>query len=324
MCFSANASFTASVLLAFIAILAIKKSRHNQALTLFAATPLIFSAQQACEGIIWLSAAANPAGLAHTLATYSFLFCAYLLWPVWIPVITWLIERTKTGNSWRTQICLASVGAGLIFDLYTATQIIKFGVWSKIVDQHIVYPSYGTGDNWSLTAMLYLCALLTPLLVSSMRYTTILAASIAGSLALTTFWYPAHIVSIWCFCAAIISSLILYIVDNEKSKKLLTLLLLLSITNTSYSAQALKPDLRQVVKLHFLAPTTLESHTRWIPSLILDFDSGTYTKQQIEEKIFKQTRDIFNPKLVLFHTKNIIDAHVSKGGQVIEASARPS
>ena len=54
MCFSANASFGAGVVLTIIGVAAIKKVQHPSQI-LFASIPLLFAVQQISEGILWIT-----------------------------------------------------------------------------------------------------------------------------------------------------------------------------------------------------------------------------------------------------------------------------
>ena len=54
MCFSATASFGASIVLSAIGVVSIKKVQHHYQ-CMFAAIPLLFAIQQFSEGILWLT-----------------------------------------------------------------------------------------------------------------------------------------------------------------------------------------------------------------------------------------------------------------------------
>lgn len=209
MCFSATASFTASALLAFLGILAIKKAHRQKNMLFFAATPFIFAIQQFCEGLIWISVPTDPNGILHNIATYAFLFFAFLFWPLWIPIAAGFMEK----SGWRKNVCHFSLLLGMLFSLFSITQMAQYSAWSTISECHITYPTYGSADNFSFTSFIYLCAILMPLFASSIRYAWLLAIAIAGSLAMSIVWYSAHVVSVWCFFAALISGVTLFLID---------------------------------------------------------------------------------------------------------------
>lgn len=208
MCFSAQASFTASILLAFVGALALIKARRHQALMLFAATPFLFAIQQCCEGIIWIT---TPDTFLYSIATRFYLIFAYLVWPLWFPISTLLPEKKHR----LKQILYTALLAGVCFDIYAITQMHYIGFWARITDSHLLYPYYGSSSNFNLASSLYLYATIIPLIMSSLQYTRLIAAVIVGSLLFSASHYPAHVTSTWCFFAAIISSLILFTIETE-------------------------------------------------------------------------------------------------------------
>jgi hypothetical protein len=54
MCFSASASFGASLVLSVIGVATIKNTRHREQLP-FASIPFVFAVQQFSEGVLWLT-----------------------------------------------------------------------------------------------------------------------------------------------------------------------------------------------------------------------------------------------------------------------------
>lgn len=212
MCFSATASFTSAAILTILGIGAIKAAGRHSPLRYFAATPLFFALQQLCEGIIWLSDTHNNVHYPSIVATHIFLIIALLFWPIWIPLVAWYPET----NTLRKNLLLIPLICGILFDIYTGAHMYQRGIWSKIIDGHIAYPSYGPTGQFSIITLLYIIAGLAPLFISSVRYAWLLGTTIAGSLILTMAWYPNHIASVWCFFAALLSSLIILIVRANR------------------------------------------------------------------------------------------------------------
>lgn len=214
MCFSTQASFTASGFLALIGIAALTKARHQRSLLLFATIPFLFSIQQLCEGIIWMTDPTNSGGFIHSAATHMYLIFAYLVWPLWMPLSILALEDAR----WRRFACYTALCAALCFGAYTITQMAQTGFWARIDHGHIAYPYYGSSFNFSWASFLYLSATMIPLLSCRLRYTWLLAAAACSSLALTTHWYHAHVTSLWCFFAALLSAIALLIVSTEVNK----------------------------------------------------------------------------------------------------------
>src|SRR5450755_469746 len=95
MCFSAPVSFVAAAALGAIGIASIQGTRSRRHLA-FAAIPLIFAAQQACEGVLWLALAKEPFHVGGTPLARMFLFFVLFVWPFWVPTALAIAERGRT------------------------------------------------------------------------------------------------------------------------------------------------------------------------------------------------------------------------------------
>ena len=102
MCFSAGASFGAGVVLSVIGIASLKKVQTPSQIV-FASVPLIFSVQQITEGFLWL-ALSNPAfAFLQQFTTYTFLFFAQVVWPMWVPLAIFLLEKEDKSETKNTK-----------------------------------------------------------------------------------------------------------------------------------------------------------------------------------------------------------------------------
>ena len=99
MCFSTSASFGAGVVLAVIAIAAIKKAKSGPE-TFFAGIPLMFSFQQITEGFVWVSLSNPGYSSLQQVSTYTFLFIAQVVWPLWVPLSIYLLEKNEKRKYW--------------------------------------------------------------------------------------------------------------------------------------------------------------------------------------------------------------------------------
>lgn len=198
MCFSATASFTAGAVLSVVGVATIKKAKTKRQLP-FAVIPLLFGVQQIIEGLVWLSFGAGTPFLAQ-IATYSFVFFAYILWPVFVPFSILLLER----NAYRRKvlIVLQSIGIGVAgYFLYFMTQN---PIASRIVCDSVAYTNpHGYGAIF-VTGMYVLVTCLS-CLVSSHRRINILGVLLVISLGVAYHAYTATYTSVWCFFAGILS-----------------------------------------------------------------------------------------------------------------------
>jgi len=194
MCFSPTASFVAAGALAGVgaATLAQKPERKRLA---FALIPLIFAAQQAVEGTIWLALDANRA--PPEALSVAYLFFAQIFWPAYTPLAVLLMEAEKR-RRWALMILLVT---GLVVSGGLAVILTRHDYSVRLVRHSLQYASDRQFENYWIG--LYILATVAPLLISPHRYVmafgvTVLVGSVVTAYA---FYYAAA--SVWCYFAAI-------------------------------------------------------------------------------------------------------------------------
>ncbi len=200
MCFSANASFGAGVVLTVIGVASIKKTQHRSQL-LFASIPLLFGIQQLAEGVLWMTIP-NPAYLGiQKIATYVYLFFAQFLWPIWVPVAILLVEKSET----RKKIQWVLFGVGLIAGLYLGYCLLAFHVEAKIAGHHITYLLDNPVSPQNSIFVLYGIASILPAFFSHIKRMWILGVLALVSYLVSAFFFEHYVLSVWCFFASIMS-----------------------------------------------------------------------------------------------------------------------
>lgn len=210
MCFSATASFGASAILGVIGIIAVAKS-SNKSQRLFATIPLIFSIQQLSEGLLWLSL--DDPGMAswQSLFTIIYLLFAMAVWPLWIPLAIHGLEKDvkrKKRMNWFLGIG-ALVAIAVCFVLYFySVQVIQ-------MRHHLHY-------EFSLAPMakkllgpfsvLYILATVVTPFISGIKKMKWLGIAFLLSYLFAVIFYQGFVVSVWCFFAAILSVVVLWII----------------------------------------------------------------------------------------------------------------
>lgn len=195
MCFSANASFFTAAVTGFIGVATIVKAGSLREIPL-AAIPLIFAAQQAVEGMLWLTLPIAPHGELAFLLTQSFLIISLALWPVYAPFAAHLIEPEPA----RRHIMAACLLIGVAVAGYYLTTTLTMPQTACINDGHIVYQT-GSGAPLSVGS-LYLLATGVALLISSHRAVALLGSIVFVGSVVSYFFYRDVFVSVWCFFAA--------------------------------------------------------------------------------------------------------------------------
>lgn len=219
MCFSAGASFTASVFLAAIGTETLRKV-HKPSQIVFAGIPLFFALQQLTEGVLWRVIGDTKYAWLQTIATFDFLIMAQVIWPLAVPLSVLLMEKIK----FRKKILIGLLAAGGIVALYYLYSLIFCRSYAGISRFHIAYGSTFQDPYSKVAIALYLVATLAPLFVSSIKRTWILGTIVGLSFIVSVVFYTKCLTSVWCFFAAVISFVIYYIIRDSHKKHHIDLL----------------------------------------------------------------------------------------------------
>lgn len=197
MCFSATASFTAAAVLATTGLVILPRVRDIRELPL-AGVPILFAAQQAIEGALWLTLPrAGNTALAGLLAN-GFVLFALVIWPVYAPLSVLLVEpRLKRRLMWLF------VGLGALFALYSAGDIAAHPYHVVRTPQSLCYINNSPYPDFAMA--FYLPAICGAFLMSSTPLVRAFGAVILLGLAASLAAFFAALVSVWCFFAALAS-----------------------------------------------------------------------------------------------------------------------
>ena len=118
MCFSATVSFGASAVIGTMGVIAYKKSTTTPQ-RVFSMIPIFFSIQQFFEGLIWMNLANPESTFPTSWLTYTFLFFAWIIWPIFIPFTIRLLEQDHVRKKILSLMLLVGtvVSAMLIYNL---------------------------------------------------------------------------------------------------------------------------------------------------------------------------------------------------------------
>ncbi|MGM0579544.1 MAG: DUF6629 family protein [Bacteroidota bacterium] len=207
MCFSAEASFGVGAVLTITGIASIKKTNSPKQV-LFASIPLLFAIQQISEGFLWLSLEQTDWAFVESTSTYVFLIFAQVFWPIWVPLSILLIERDEQ----RRKILYFLLIIGLAIGSYLAYCIAVYDVSATIVNHHISYSLDFPFQLSLLAGVIYFMPTVFSPFISSVKQMIYLGLSILISYLVTTVFFHEFIISIWCFFAAVLSGIVLWIV----------------------------------------------------------------------------------------------------------------
>ncbi|OGI11422.1 MAG: hypothetical protein A2Y40_09520 [Candidatus Margulisbacteria bacterium GWF2_35_9] len=211
MCFSAEASFIGGTIISTIGIVTLRKA-HKPSQLLFASIPLLFGIQQIIEGILWLIIPHTGVALVRGIFTYLFLVFATVIWPFIIPLSVLLMEEKKK----RKRLLVIPLVIGTLLSLFYVFCLILVKVSPYAMRFHIQY-NIDVPKQWDLIVLaLYLIAIVTPLLISSIKRANILGVLLFLSCIITTVLFSQYFISVWCFFAALISGVIFWILSDSK------------------------------------------------------------------------------------------------------------
>ncbi len=200
MCFSARASFVAAAALTVIGVVSIRGAQSRRHAPL-AAIPLLFAAQQACEGVVWLVLERAPYHVASTPLARAFLFFALFVWPPYVPVALALVEGIRARRV--LLLVLGALGAALGAYLMACASLRASN--ACIAYGNLYYWVQVDAPLKPVMLVLYLGIIVSALLASSVRKTSMIAGLVAVSFVLTGVLYRAGFASVWCFFAALLS-----------------------------------------------------------------------------------------------------------------------
>ncbi|MDB5211525.1 MAG: hypothetical protein JWQ30_2352 [Sediminibacterium sp.] len=210
MCFSATASFMAGSGLLLIGVAAVTQSR-NIPQKVFACIPLVFAIQQLSEGVVWLSISHDTYAGLHNLSMYTFLVFAQAVWPVLIPLSVLLFEKDRK----RKKILYVLFAAGLFTALYLICGLVIFPVSVSVEEHHLKYHlDFPRLMKW-VTDIAYMSSAALSPFVSSDKRVRFFGWMLLSSYILTTIFYQNYLASVWCYCAAVLSFTILFIIRGQ-------------------------------------------------------------------------------------------------------------
>ncbi|MEO7996340.1 MAG: DUF6629 family protein [Gemmatimonadaceae bacterium] len=214
MCFSAGVSFGASAVLGGIGAASIASNTSSER-RLFAATPLLFAAQQAAEGFVWRTMGHSNDGDLQRAAVNLFLAFALVLWPVWLPLS---LERFEQ-NPVRKRLLRALVLIGACVSVGSATMLIRNQATASIAGRSVHYDF--AGDQGTVISLLmlaaYLVPTLAPYLVTTAPKARRIGVMLVFSVAAAAYVQKEALTSVWCFFGSILSGLILLSVREMRS-----------------------------------------------------------------------------------------------------------
>lgn len=216
MCFSATFSFGLGTVILLLGISALRAAQSNGQYML-AIIPLGLGIQQLTEGILWLNRSYLLSPFITSLALYTFVFFAFIVWPLWIGLSLAFIERYKKHET----ILWFLSGLGGLLAIYFSRVLLCQGVGARIVNNHLQYIT-GIPEQYShIITTIYLLATAGPFLVSTRPYMRPTGILVAAGYGIAYFLFYSTLISVWCFFAALISPLIVASIYKQNNRAIM-------------------------------------------------------------------------------------------------------
>lgn len=210
MCFDATASFAGGIVVTGLAVTTVRLVRDRRELW-FASLPLIFGIHQILEGIIWRQVDQSTELSVRSPAVEAWLFIAWFLLPIWLPLSVRAFEPDQRKRTWMT--ALAVLGAITGTFLYLSSMAYATDV---IVNGHHLEYRLPFHPGWPM-GIPYVTATCLPLLLSSRRFVNRFGVAMVLSMGVSVAIAAKEFSSVWCFFAALlsISLLVHYLLERH-------------------------------------------------------------------------------------------------------------
>lgn len=223
MCFSAEVSYAAAaILLPLGAVSLYKAYQTDRRYVAICTLPMLFGLQQLFEGLVWT---AGEAGDMAEVGRYSlaYMFFSWLAWPVWVPISAFFLELERRKPLY---LAFAVMGAILGSGLYVPYFVHQDWLTVAFLPNAISYGGVETFDflvSRYFTYIVYVSAVVLPLLIASKREVKIFGLLVALVLATTMAFFRYAYVSVFCFGGALMSlylvGMIFWVANRDALKR---------------------------------------------------------------------------------------------------------
>jgi len=213
MCFSATASFGASVCLTGLGIASVRMAKSPNQYG-FASIPLVFGVQQFAEGVVWLSLEHESMSGWGPAASIAFLIFAQVVWPIWLPASFVMFEEDPK----RRKILKLFLIPGIIVAAYFLYLLMTLPLVTEAVNHHVFYKLAFPVPLIPYAAALYLSATLIPPLLSRTYKIQMIGVVLFVSYVIARLFFQPSLISVWCFLAIVIGALVFMVLREEKRR----------------------------------------------------------------------------------------------------------
>ena len=143
---------------------------------------------------------------------------ALIILPVWIPFSIGLMEER---TSLRRKCLNFLMYAGILWSTIIVFALFRSGATVAIEKCHILYTIQEEFYGPLFALVCYALIAIPPFFISRNRLINILGILVALSCGISYYVWEQHLISLWCFFAALISLGIYFVVASDRNKALL-------------------------------------------------------------------------------------------------------
>lgn len=209
MCFAPEVDVIVGLGVSVIAVDALRHTPDPRTVPI-ALLPAVFAAHTLSEAFIWWGAtgAVNPtiAGAATNL----YVFIAFVLLPVLVPIAVVALEPKGR----RRSVMLIPLAAGIAVAGLYLTTMLAGNAQAVVCDYFIDYRMY---ESPTFAGLLYAIACCVPLLMSSHRELRVWGMANAVVLGGLAIWAAKALPSLWCIWAAVTSVFVAWLLRGQQA-----------------------------------------------------------------------------------------------------------
>lgn len=197
MCLSPEVDLVAGSAITVVAVDALRRNQNIRTLPI-ALVPAIFAVHTFADAFVWWGSQGKVSQVIADMATWAYLFIAFTLLPIFVPIATNLIEP----KGWRKNLLGVIAFGGLISGADSLLSITRGQSTIEACNYYVDYHVFGTTQ---LAGAFYVVATIGAMLLSGQKYLFrwgVLNLVVVAGLA---FWANHKLPSLWCFWAAITS-----------------------------------------------------------------------------------------------------------------------
>lgn len=187
------------------------KQVHKPSQMPFAGIPLLFAFQQFIEGVLWITIPDPKQQMWRHASTVVFLILAQVVWPFWVPLSMWLLEKKKK----RKKVLAILLVVGVAISVCLSVALMMFRVRAEIDGHHIQYSLGFEHFFIPFSGLIYLVATLLPFFVSTIKRMRFLGLIMFVSYLISILFFRQFLLSVWCFFGALMSCVIYLIIKED-------------------------------------------------------------------------------------------------------------